>query len=142
MKRAIVLYAPVIHQGHIKFLTNENFYSRKIFLVDRYLVGKMDENLAGIMQRNLQALPTEDIQRILQNLFPSNIVVILDQENLSGFEKVFVPDDEIVLSVLEKFYPSIIVEKHTAFLRWNKNTLKNLTKLYLMKLYLPPNLTG
>jgi len=124
MKKAIVMYAPVIHQGHISFLTNIDTYCKDIFLVDRYLVNKVNEKLSGIMQRNLQSLPTESIQMFLRNLLPSNNIITLDEENLLSFGKVFVPDDEIVLSVLEKFYPSVVVEKHTAFLRWNKNALK------------------
>ncbi len=114
---AVFAYIPVVHSGTLTFL--RQYPDADIFLVDN-VEGK---NITPYLDRDFRALDAVDVvQELHAHGFTS--VEILQTEKLaeclSKYERIVIPHDEIIDSLLEQFAPTLKVERVHTFLRWTK----------------------
>jgi dCMP deaminase len=121
--KAIVLYLPALHQGCIDFIVSNNTFHRTVFLIDEILFKETDPELQWLFEKDLRAVPALQMQQALSALGICNQVIVLNETNLQEFDAVVIPNDDIVESVLSKFYPAINVIKIDCFIRWGKKTV-------------------
>jgi dCMP deaminase len=115
--KAVFAYIPVVHKNTLTFL--ESYAGLSILLLDNE-EGKK-ENV--YLERDARALPASLIQKELAVHGYTDVIVVKPNELvsvLSQFEKLIVPEDEIVDFFLEKYAPQVSVEKVNTFLRWTQ----------------------
>lgn len=124
MKTAIVLYMPALHKGYIDFIKKNGRKINTIFLISEEFAHIINPELAWLFEKDLRAVSVVEMQKALYALEFADKVDILDERNLYGFDIVVIPDDdEIVQGTLENFYPTIVAQKESWFIRWGKKTV-------------------
>ncbi|MDQ5929865.1 MAG: dCMP deaminase, partial [Bacteroidota bacterium] len=118
MKKAIIIYMPVLHAGYVNFLESKKPIDT-IFLISKDVLSFFNPTMATTLERDLRALPVFTIKHILQDLGIAKNVKILKHDNLDLFDQVIVPNDEITEEFLAKMYPSREFATEDIFLRWN-----------------------
>ncbi len=131
MKRAIILYLPVIHQGYLSFL--DRHLPADIFLLSSKTFTPIDPVIGDQLSRDIRAVPIAEIKELLWYLYeadknPSDTKVNLfkDIESLQDYSEIIMPDEDIS-RVLELHFPWATINLDTVFLRWDwsKSTMKN-----------------
>jgi hypothetical protein len=115
--KAVFAYIPVVHSGTLTFL--EPHKTIPILILDNE-EGKKEN---PYLERDIRALPAHLVCAELHaHGFTTAEVVApaLIASKTAAFEALVVPQDEITEYFLEKFAPSIPLEKVNTFLRWTK----------------------
>ncbi len=118
MKKAVIIYMPVVHKGYIDFIES-CIPIDTIFLISKEVLGFFDNTMANTLERDLRALPAFKTKHILQGLEICKNVKILKHDNLDLFDQILVPKDEVVEELLKQMYPGRVFETKDIFLRWN-----------------------
>jgi dCMP deaminase len=115
--KAVFAYIPVVHFGTLTFL--EKYKDLPIFVLDN-VEGKKEN---PYLERDIRALSAQQVCTELrahgfasaEAVAPANIA-----SKTAGLQALIVPQDEITESFLEKYAPSVPLEKVNTFLRWTK----------------------
>ncbi len=114
---AIYAYVPVVHSGTLAFL--RQYPDADIVLLDT-MNGR---EVTPYLERDMRALSAEEIKGELFAHSFKNVAVV-SQENLgvylARYDKVIVPQDEILDMFLNQFAPQITPTRVNVFLRWTK----------------------
>lgn len=129
MKKALLLYLPVIHSGYLKFLKGHTD-AHTIFLVGENLIKELsmlypEEISLRSLVRDPRCLDSVSTTLFLQQIFPQTKICVLDQkgiQNLAEYDMVVMPDEQIC-TFLHFAYPEIFdngkVKYESTFLRWD-----------------------
>lgn len=118
MSTALIAYIPVFHQGYWRFLEK---YSQTdvIFLISEDILA-----LFPHLHKDIRALAPNVMRDVLQTLLPSQKIEVLGVEMLQTlpgkFATFFMPDEDIMHELAEKYLTIALVEFDTVFLRWDK----------------------
>src|ERR1700744_4201809 len=109
MKKAIILYMPVIHQGYLAFL--ERHFPADVFLLSAESVAEIDPVISGQLSRDIRAVPRKTIKELLCYLYEakkdpglSHIRIFKSIDDLKeyGYSDVVMPDEDISRAIAQK----------------------------------------
>lgn len=118
MKKAIVAYIPVLHEGYRRFF-DAHKDAQGLFIINE-AIAKSFVPLA----KDIRALPPETIAMSLKawNIFKSiRVADETDIRSLADADEVVMPDDEVMRSLASLHLPDANVVFDPAFLRWDKH---------------------
>lgn len=128
MKTAIVLYAPVIHQGYLNFLKSHGSAFIPVFLMGESIFEKLKKNHLSVINpvtRDMRALPARDIALTLCRLYEGFVQVLEEQDipSLHEYDKLILPEDESGHAFVEEYQTFFErVQFVSWFLRWDMPT--------------------
>ncbi len=132
MTKAIVLYMPVIHQGYVSLI--ERHQPVDVILLSAQNLKSIDQVIADQFSRDIRTIPTHEVAAYLHCKFPAlNIREFEEVENLTRFNVLVMPDEDISRILAAKVSSSTSVVFDNAFLRWdwrNTNTPKEVVADY------------
>ncbi len=120
--KVILVYIPVPHRGYKEFLKRHGD-ADKIFLFGEELISEF-----SYLRKNLPALSPIEIQKSLiamnwisdnQSLEIANIDLLQDLNESKV--SILIPQEDISISIVEKYLNQCNVEHDNYFLRWDKN---------------------
>lgn len=120
MNRAVVvMYAPVIHEGYIRFLGA--YPETRVYLIPKSL-SRLD-----YLRKDIRAVDVSLVSRMLEAVFPGRYVGELGAESIryileSGAE-IIMPDDDISREIALEF-PAERIRFESVFLRWDPSRLE------------------
>ncbi len=119
MNEAIVLYAPVLHEGYIRFIK-----THKHELV--FVLGKSFLSTHRDIVKDIRAVSPEQMALAISALFPEIKVSVIetDDESLlnrlnSSLWLLHMPSEALMNDLASKFFPEANIEFDTIFLRWD-----------------------
>ena len=121
-KKAIICYAPVLHEGYRRFL--EKYAEADLFILGQDLISQFD-----YLYKEIRALEPEKVKKAVEawGIFPK--VGILNTRTLTkiskDYDKFILPREDIMEEIAEKYLKNKKVTFDEVFLRWDKhNTTK------------------
>lgn len=120
MRRAIIAYVPVLHEGYRRLFANHPD-ARELFLFGHDVIHGFEH-----LVKDIRRIDPELVQKSVAawNMFDE--VKILDTASIEELvrEKVSViaSDDDITTELVQKYFPHNPVEVDSIFLRWDKKT--------------------
>ncbi len=121
MRKAIVLYLPVLHLGYLNFFS-KNQDVNTVFVLDKSITN------ARSFQKDLRALPPNLAAKMVQELHYESTAYVVEasdiSDRLSSFDHIIMPDEEICHEVANKYLKGKTVIFVTTFLRWESDSAK------------------
>lgn len=124
MKKAVISFIPVLHEGYQRFLTRHQ-KDADLFVLGEKLIKKSD-----YLMKEIRRLDPKIIKKSLLSwgLAYENIK-ILDEKNIkeiaASYDKIIMPDEDITREIKDKYFKEKEVEFDKIFLRWDKhNTVR------------------
>ncbi len=124
---ALVTYVPVVHQGYLEFF--ERYPQAELVIIDRELLTPEFRSL----QKDIRALPTAEVVKVLQTLLPTRKVILLHELtdlDWSQYDQLIVPEDEVSQWLLEQLkvkvdgLEELELTRDSIFLRWSQAQTK------------------
>jgi dCMP deaminase len=121
MRKVIIIYAPVLHQGYLRFL---NKYRKTDVL---YLIGeKLAKEFSGF-KKEIRQIDSREMQAIIEAAGLHYHVRILDREEIpmiqANARQIITARDSISLGLVKKYFPKVKKVVDTTFLRWDKKNV-------------------
>lgn len=129
MKRAIVSYVPVPHQGYIDFFSN-------VGCSDIFLLGRSLTHHHRSFQKDLRALQPFIVKRMIQSVGLSDSVSVLEigyLGQLDCFDEIIMPNEDICREFAEKHLLRKKVIFVNTFLRWDSENSKAYKEIKFVK---------
>lgn len=126
MKKAIIAYVPVLHDGYRKFFEKNKDG-------DLYILG--DEIISEFthLAKEIRQLDPELIKKGVEAWDIFENVYILDQEKLKEISEnkiqIVMPKEDVMLQLWQKYFPKHEVFLDSIFLRWDKHNAASETNL-------------
>lgn len=125
MKKAIILYCPVIHQGYLNLLKTHGSTQTPVFLIGESIFEQLKihhQEVTGPLSRDMRALSVKDIVPSLGPLYmgPVQILEYKDIGSLREYDEIILPEDELSHAFVTEFVSYIRRSRFVWwFLRWN-----------------------
>lgn len=125
MKKAIVLYVPVIHQGYLNLLKNHGSNRTPVFLIGESIFNQLKikhQEVTDPLSRDMRALPAKDIVPSLGSLYtgPVQLLEHKDINFLRAYDEIVLPEDELSHAFALEYESYICKTQFVSwFLRWN-----------------------
>jgi dCMP deaminase len=128
MKKAIIMYMPVIHQGYVNFFKKVGTGND----VTIFLLGRSLTHDKRAFQKDLRALELKIATDLIGRCTNSLVIILEQKENgsfshdLSCFDKIIMPKDSVSREVMDKFTDEDKgkIETVDYFLRWDSENAK------------------
>ena len=121
MKKIILAYIPVLHQGYRQFFEKHVFEVQTLYLFGQDLIQEFDH----LSRKDVRALAPKDVQCAIQSWQIFSKVRIADHEALSNIRdlgiSVVMPDEDECHELAAKYLEGCHVEFDSVFLRWDKS---------------------
>jgi len=118
MKKAIIAYIPVLHEGYRKFFERHPDAS-SLFVFGPEIISSYEH-----LVKDIRKLSPELVKKSIEAWKIFDKVEILDEEKINKIQKDCIPlvisDDDITTDFVEKKFKDNPLEKDTIFLRWDK----------------------
>ena len=120
MKRALVLYVPVIHSGYIRLIERYTESIDTIYVLGQELIDELRDPVAEIRQ-----LDPGLVVELLNTAFSGLKVVYLDSSNMSDVKAshVVTLNDVVCRRFAERYLKKDRIEFDTCFLRWDSSNV-------------------
>ena len=121
MKKIILAYVPVLHQGYWQFFGKYASKARAFYLFGEELIQEFDH----LARKDIRALAPEHVKTAIQSwrLFPA--VYIADYNALDDIRlinlPIIMPDEDECRELAAKYLSDCTVEFDSVFLRWDKS---------------------
>lgn len=131
MKRALVLYVPVLHEGYIKLFEKYRGKADALYILGEDIIADFFP-----LHKEIRALDPEMAKKLIStlNVFPA--VLILDKKMAGADERgglkeaeIVTATDELCRKIVEKYFQKNRVIYEPAFLRWDEKNVKNSTDI-------------
>lgn len=118
MKKVILVYVPVAHNGYIQFF--ERHQPADICVIGVGKLKEIDSAIGDRMSRNISARPVDHIVNDLRYAFPNISIEVFGgiQTIMERYDQVVMPDEDISHVLKEQLY-LVDVEFDIWFLRWD-----------------------
>ncbi len=121
MKKILLLYVPVLHEGYIKLFKK---YRGKVDGL--YLLGEDIVEEFFPLHKEIRALDPKTAKKAVEtfNFFP--VVKVADKKSLTGLKRcnLVVADEDISRSIVHTYFPKSKVRFEKIFLRWDGRTVQ------------------
>lgn len=118
MKKVVIAYIPVLHEGYRRFL--EEHKDADIFIFGKEIIEKF-----GYLYKEIRALEPEQIKKAIESLGIVENVEILDLKKLQDLQnkdvKLVMPNEDIMHELAEECFSNKKVSFDDVFLRWDKH---------------------
>ncbi|MEK7542861.1 MAG: deaminase [Patescibacteria group bacterium] len=128
MKKVIIAYIPVIHNGYINFLRSDHEVE-SLYLIGTELIGELG---GGYLKKEIRALTPSQVAAAIKGLglFEPKNVFILDPHSLAEIRKYdytfIMPDEDVCRELADRYLLGCSVKFSPVFLRWDrKNSVVN-----------------
>ncbi len=123
MKKLLLLYAPVLHEGYLKF-----FKKYKEETETLYLIGEDLSREFTALHKEIRAIEPEIMKQLIESLGLFKSVCLLDHQSLAGLKdaEIITADEEISRRLIGKYLPENKVVFDTVFLRWDEKKIQSL----------------
>lgn len=121
MKKIILAYVPVLHQGYRQFFEKHASQARILYLWGEELIQEFDH----LSRKDVRALASEQVKCAIQSwhLFPE--VHIANHKTLNDIRSmksiIIMPNEDECRELAEKYLDGCLVEFDSVFLRWDKS---------------------
>ena len=109
MKRAILLYMPVIHKGYLDFLEKYADRTADFFLIDQKTLAGLGQEAEYLSRKDwaIRGLPEEVVRDFVcrQRLYKQ--VVRLGTQSDSNYTEIVGPDEDITFIAAQYFFPGV-----------------------------------
>ncbi len=117
MKKAILIYIPVIHNGYLSLL--DRHPGADIYLLSAQSIASIDAAIGDQLNRDIRAVPVLLIKSMLKDHYShSNVKLFESTDQLKAYSEIVMPDEDIS-HLAQKQLPWAKVGFDTAFLRWD-----------------------
>jgi dCMP deaminase len=127
MKKIVIAYIPVLHQGYQLFL-EKHADAQQIYILGQSLIAEFDH-----LRKEIRALNPKLVQKSLKAWGVKGQILLLDKDQLKKLQndttfKLIMPNEDMMRDFHQKYFPETQVEFDAIFLRWDKHssTKKNL----------------
>jgi dCMP deaminase len=118
MKKVIVFYMPVIHQGYLSLI--ERHYPADIKLISSESCKILDLKITDRLSRDIRCIQTEEVVQFLRSRMPGIKVSIFDTiEDLVSFGTVVLLKEDISEAIQKALPQDINIVFDDAFMRWD-----------------------
>lgn len=118
MKKVLVAFIPVLHEGYKKLLDSHKDLS-KLYLWGKDLIDESD-----YLAKEIRALTPEHAREAILGWKPDFPIEIITKEKISELSEfkgeIIMPDDDISHTFAEKYLPEKKITFEKIFLRWDK----------------------
>lgn len=122
MKKVIVAYIPVLHDGYKKFL-EKHASADELFIFGEKLIEEFD-----YLHKEIRALAPVDIQKAIESLGIVKEVSLLEDEEVNA-DEIVLPDEDVCRQFAEKKLSDKKVAFDPVFLRWDRTNTKKEKKV-------------
>lgn len=122
MKKVILAYIPVLHEGYRRFL--EKYHEADLYIFGPELTVEFSQ-----LGKEIRQLDTELVKKSIQSWEIVKNISIANKKELQEIkdwaDEIIMPDEDIARELGEKYFSGKKIIFDTIFLRWNKhNTTK------------------
>lgn len=121
MKKVIILYVPVLHQGYLRFF--KKYHDTEIL----FLPGKKLVSEFTTVAKEIRQIDAEKMRAIIESSGLHKHVWILEREEIPELKKnisrIITANDSVSLGITEKYFPKIKKGVDTIFLRWDEKNI-------------------
>lgn len=117
MKKAIIVYVPVIHPGYIELFDRHT--DAEIVLLSAATIKQIDETIADQLSRDIRCLPIGIIQKTLETVFSRKAVPFSRMEQLKKYDEIIMPYEDISKLIGKEATRWATVMYDHVFLRWD-----------------------
>jgi dCMP deaminase len=126
MKRALVLYVPVLHAGYLQLFEKHRSDVDALYIFGGDLVAEF-----APFHKEIRALSPEEIKKIVEALGIFPTVRILNKINIQELDRaeIITAVDEMSRKVVAMYFPKNKISYETVFLRWDEKNVKSSTEV-------------
>ncbi len=121
MKKAILLYMPVVHQGYISLI--ERHLPADVILINGKSLESIDPVIADRLTRDIRCIPAEGVAVYLDYKFPSTKIRTLKVSDdvffLEMYDNIVALDEDISYAIKKVLPETIRFHFDDQFLRWD-----------------------
>lgn len=120
MKKAMVLYAPVLHNGYLQFFAKHKKETQTVFIL-----GEEFSSEFMSARKEIRAISSDTMRQLIESLgfevyiFGRKTLRIFNSDTVN-IEKVFVASDQVSKGFAEKYLGHLDVVFDDIFLRWDQ----------------------
>lgn len=119
MKKIIIAYVPVLHDGYRRFFEKHSI-DADIWIFGQELIEKFD-----YLYKEIRALEPQLIKKSLESWKLFNRVEILDKEKIKEFQQaeveIIAPKEDVVRKLTREYFSDKTIIWDDIFLRWDKH---------------------
>ena len=119
MKKIIVAYIPVLHEGYRRFFENHKD-AKKLYIFGPEITKKFD-----YLKKEIRALDPELIKKSIESWGVFDKVFVLDGTSLKEIQNsdwvLVMPDEDVTKELAEEYFSEHEIEFDSVFLRWDKH---------------------
>jgi len=121
VKKAILAYVPVLHQGYRQFFEKYASEVQTIYLFGQELIQEFDH----LARKDIRALASEYVRQAIESWRIFSEVVVADIQTLANLQSsgtiIVMPDEDECRELAERHLGSCQIEFDSVFLRWTKS---------------------
>ncbi len=117
MKKIIIAYVPVLHEGYRKFFERQSGV-RELYIFGDTLIKKYD-----YLAKEIRQLSPDLAKKAIESWGIFEKVEVLESEHLASLAdaEIIMPDEDVCRSLAEESFPHAKVTFDNVFLRWDKH---------------------
>lgn len=126
MKKVIVLYVPILHQGYF------DFFQRHKDIKTLYLPGNSIIQKFTSLEKEIRQIDPETIAYILKRIGLFNEIIVMETFNIPFFRdcEIITANDSLSLRLVEKYFPDSKTIIDSVFLRWDEKNVYSNNKVH------------
>lgn len=119
MKKTLLIYTPVLHDGHIRLFNKYKNLIKKVYIVDDTLSSDLSEF------KEIRKINSKEVLKMIKSLGYKFTVKLINTRNLNLLkeEELIVGKDPVTLNLLKKYFPKKKYELEETFLRWHEGNV-------------------
>ena len=121
MKKIILAYIPVLHQGYWQFFKKHSFEAQILYLFGGELIQEFDH----LSRKDIRTLAPKQIKQAIESWRLFSKVCIADYKVLNAIQSmkptIIMPNEDECRELFKKHLSNCAVEFDSVFLRWDKS---------------------
>ncbi|MBI4692284.1 MAG: hypothetical protein HY773_02505 [Candidatus Terrybacteria bacterium] len=122
MKKIIILYMPVLHNGYLRFFKKHKDADTL------YLVGEKLANEFSRFNKEIRQIDPKIIKNMIERVLPQKISIdVLNRRLIKNIKKdtllIVTANDDVSSQVVNKYFPSSVIRVDSVFLRWDEKSV-------------------
>ncbi len=127
MKKVLIAYVPVLHNGYLKLFEDKTLNIDTLYLVGENIISDIKEMDYLKRKDSLRAVNSIQMKKAIESLGLFKQVCILDDSLInelhSGGVSVVMPNEDISYEIIDRYLSDVDVNIKSIFLRWNRNNI-------------------
>ncbi len=123
VRKALMLYMPVVHKGYIEFL-KRHADAHLVLLIPAHSAAGVGEDLQYLRKDSIREVPTEVLHSVIRTVVPeadiATLTIPITREVLRGCDSIVAPDEDVSRDVAMHM-PGVAVQYESIFLRYDRS---------------------